>query len=126
MTKKGPFDIFSEKLGNYKYREVKNASDAVSVVRYMRDSVQYFENKQKAKSISAVDLKDPINTAIQHKRVEKYVNRESLLRIKLDKIMVLYGVNDPMKSSPYFSTTKILKISQKFSTFYGYLNNLRK
>ena len=84
-----PFDIFSEKLGNYIIREVTNASDLVCVVRDMKYPIKYFENNQNLNSMSVDDRKDPINVAIQQQFVNNYVNRDSGLRRNHENI---YGI----------------------------------
>ena len=55
----------------------------------MRDPINSFENKHKKKLISVDDLKDPINTAIEQKKVNRYVNKEAGLRSSLDNIYCL-------------------------------------
>ena len=74
----------------------------------MRYPIKYFENKKNPKLMSADDLKDYINAAIQQQRVNKYINIEAGLRINLENIHGLvwgqcsHGIKSIVCNNKYF------------------------
>ena len=88
ITKKVPFSIFVEKLGDYIITDIKYGSDIENCVRRMEDPFLNFETKHKPTSLTTQEPSFD-DKMLQQERLKAYVLRENQLK---DNIIKVYGL----------------------------------
>jgi len=89
LDKKVQYQVFTEKVANYIYSNVKNGGDLIPLFSSLRDPMDHFNSKRKPKKLTETQLQDTLEVDIYKESIKVYVSGRTTLTRNVEKT---YGI----------------------------------